>query len=71
MPVQFQKNLLRRFFRQSAVVQEVIGQAEYHALVLPDNIGEVWDFTLLCQSGIFLESDCRASLNAHCHSRSQ
>jgi hypothetical protein len=71
IPVQFQKNLLRRFFRQASVVKKMVGQAEYHALVLPDDVGKGWDFTLLGQFGIFLETNCRASRDAHCFSRSQ
>jgi hypothetical protein len=41
VPVQLQKNLLRQFFGQAAVAQEVVRQAENHALMGPDNLGEI------------------------------
>jgi hypothetical protein len=68
--MQFQKNLLRRFFRESSVMQKVVRQTENHGLVLPNNLGKGWDVTLFCQFGIFLETNCHASRDAHCHSRS-
>ena len=59
------------FFSQPAIAQKVVGQAEHHALVLPNDVGEGGYFTLRRQFGIFLESNCRASRDAHCHLRSQ
>jgi hypothetical protein len=49
--VQLQKNLLRQVFRQRAVLQEVIGDAEHHALVLAHQFGKGQPVTLhrLCQ----------------------
>ena len=44
--VQLQKDLLRQVFRQRAVLQEVIGNAENHALMLPDQLGKGQAVTL-------------------------
>jgi hypothetical protein len=41
MEVKLQKNILGQFFSYCAVTQEMVSDAEYHCLVLPDGRLEI------------------------------
>jgi hypothetical protein len=49
--MQLQKSVLRYFLGQRAVVQQVVGDAEHHRLVLPDDRLELTDCLRFRHSG--------------------
>ena len=67
MAVQLQKNLLRQFLGYAAVVQKVVSQAENHALLLPNDVGERGQIALRRRFGIFPHANCCSSRANRCH----
>src|SRR6476659_9396772 len=67
MAVQLQKYLLRQLLGYAAVVQEVVSQAENHALLLPNDIGERGQIALRRRFAIFPHANCCSSRANRCH----